>query len=572
MAGMFDDLIPQQSAPRGTGKPQIAFDDLIPKQTDDSNTADLGSTITDPFAQARSAKNQRQADNARAQFDALPTWAKPVVAADDLVTQFASGVGMGLPEKGVANLKAWWNGTDYNTERAKIDQMLADSRARAGLAGTVANIGGAVAGPAALAKAGVTATRLPVVGKTLGLAGDAAAIGAATAYGNDQNVGTGALVGAGLGAAGQAVAAGGAKLLSPLLTSPERAKAATVLAAEGIPMTAGQKTGSRPLMYAESELGGGAAGKVLEDQAEKFTSAALRRVGENATKATPEVMDRAFKRIGKNFDDLAARNAMIPDQKIAADLTQIAVDYASLVAPNARLGKIEKTATEVLNLLQAGRMDGKVYKTLRSDLDRFARQASQPEAKIAARDLIQALDAGMERSILRLNPKDAGAWSKARREYRNILVIEDAVSRAGEQASAGIVTPANLRSATARKQGKRNYVRGSGDFAKLARAGAEVLPSLPQSGTAPRLAARGIPNLLGAGIGAGMGASSGDFQDILTNAAIGAAVPYAAGRVLMSRPAQAYLGNQAASAMTPEARAAFARLIAAGGMPALLGQ
>lgn len=509
-------------------------------------------------------------ERVRAEFDKRPAWQKPLIAADDLVTQFASGAGMGLPEKGVAHLKSWWNGTDYETERGKIDTMLADSRARSGIPGMIANVGGAVALPAGLAKAGVTATALPKAGKALGLTIDGAAIGGLTAFGNDQDVTTGALLGGGLGGASQALVSGATKAISPFITSAERAKAAKVLASEGIPVTAGQKTGSKGLMYAESELGGGAAGKVMDAQESAFTSAVLKRVGEKADKATPEVMDRAFRRIGKGFDDLSARNTLVPDQRIAADLSQIAVDYASLVAPNARLGKIEKTVNEVLGLLQGGRMDGKVYKTLRSDLDRFSRGTTQPEAKMAARDLIHALDAGMERSILRFNPADAGAWSKVRREYRNILVVEDAVSRAGDKAAAGVVTPSNLRSATARKQGKRNYVRGSGDFAGLARAGAEVMPSLPQSGTAPRLAARGVPALLGAGIGAGFGASSGNFQDVVTNAAIGAAVPYAAGRALMSGPAQAYLGNQAGKAITPELQQAIARILATSGLSGYL--
>lgn len=510
-------------------------------------------------------------DRVTREYNALPGYVKPLVAADDLVMQFASGVGMGLPEKGVANVKAWWNETDYETERAKIDQMLADGRKRSGIPGMVANIGGAVAGPAALAKAGVTATNIPKAGKLLGLTADGAAIGAATAYGNDQDVGMGALIGGGLGAAGQAAVAGGAKLLSPIMAPAARGKAADVLRREGVPLTAGQKTGSRGLMYAESELGGGAAGKVMEEQADAFTAAALRRVGEKANRATPEVMDRAFRRIGKQFDDLSARNALVPDQQVAADLTQVAVDYASLVAPNARLGKIEKTVNDVIGLLQSGRMDGKVYKTLRSDLDRFARTATQPEAKIAARELIQALDSGMERSIARFNPNDAGAWRQVRKEYRNILVVEDAVSRAGEKAQGGIITPANLRSATARKQGKRNYVRGSGDFAKLARAGAEVMPSLPESGTSSRLAARSVPALLGAGVGAGTGIQSGDLGTTLQNAAIGAAIPYTVGRGLMSAPVQKWLGNQAASKISPEVRAMLARMLAAGGTPMLLG-
>lgn len=556
----------------------ISFPDgLSPQEVDaivsEASAAQPGGKAPDIGASIPDVKIPSQADLARADYNNLPGWQKPLVAADDLITQAGAGIGMGLPEKAAANVRAWWNGTDYETERAKIDKMLANSRARSGIPGMIANIGGAVAGPAGLAKAGLTATRLPgIVGKALGLTADGAAIGAATAFGNDQDVTTGAVTGGLLGAGGQALAAGGAKLVSPFIAPAERAKSVGVLASEGVPLTAGQKTGSKGLMYAESELGGGAAGKVMDNQADAFTAAALKRVGETTAKrATPEVMDRVFRRVGKQFDDLSARNALVPDQRIAADLTQVAVDYASLVAPNARLGKIEKTVNEVIGLLRGGRMDGAVYKTLRSDLDRFARGTTQPEAKMAARDLIQALDSGMERSIMRFNPNDAGAWSKVRKEYRNLLVVEEAVSRAGPEAQAGIITPANLRSATARKHGKRNYVRGSGDFARLARAGAEVMPSLPQSGTAPRLAARAVPSLLGAAVGAGTGLGQGDLQTTIMNTAIGAAVPFGLGRALMSGPVQKWMGNQAAASLTPEVKAALARLIAAGGMPLALG-
>lgn len=525
-----------------------------------------GGANSDPFASARAAKKERDDTRSKAQYDALPWWGKGIVNTDDLVTQFASGVGMGLPEKAAAAGRAWWNGTDYATERAAIDKQMADSRERAGLPGVAANIAGSVAGPAALAKAGITATNIPRIGNLLGLTADGAAIGAATAYGNDQDVGTGALLGGALGGAGQLVVGAGAKALSPFMPNAERAAAAKLLGREGVPVTAGQKSGSRALRYAESEIGGSAAENLMEKQGEKFTSAVLRRVGENADRATPEVMDRAFGRIGRTFDNLAARNAMVPDQQVAADLAQVAVDYASLVAPSQRIAIIEKTANDVLGLLQTGRMDGKVYKTLRSNLDRFARGTSQPEAKMAARNLIQALDGGMERSIARTNPADAGAWSNVRNEYRNILAVEDAMAGAGENSAAGIVSPAKLRSATVRKQGKRNYVRGKGDFADLARAGETVLAPLPNSGTASRLASRG----LFAAIGGGAGYGSDGWEGLAKGALLGGAAPWMAGRALMSRPVQFYLGNRAASALTPEMQAVLARLMATGSI-GLLG-
>lgn len=514
-------------------------------------------------------KVPQREDRVRAQYEALPGWQKPLVAADDILTLTGQGIGMGLPEKGIANLKAWWNGTDYATERGKIDQSINDSRSRAGLAGGVANVAGAVAGPAALAKAGLTATRLPgATGKLLGLTADGAAIGAVTAYGNDMDVGTGALVGGGLGAAGQAVVGVGAKALSPFLPNAERAAAAKVLKSAGVPLTAGQKSGSQALRYTESELGGASAERLMETQGEKFTSAVLKKVGENADRASPEVMNRAFDRIGNGFETLAARNAMTPDPQVAADLSQIAIDYASLVAPSARIGKIEKTANDVIGLLQTGRMDGKVYKTLRSELDRFSRGATQPEAKTAARDLIHALDNGMERSIARNNPGDLGAWKGVRREYRNILAVEEAMAGAGENSAAGLISPAKLRSATVRKHGKRNYVRGKGDYAELARAGETVMAPLPNSGTAARLASRGLFSA----IGGGTGFNADGWEGAAKGALLGAAAPWAAGKVLMSPPMQRYLANSTANALSPEVRQAIARMLATGGITSgLLG-
>lgn len=507
-------------------------------------------------------------DPAQAEFDALPTWQKPLKAADDLVRLAANGMTFGFADK----IAGYLGGEGTEAERAKTE----DARTRAGGAGLVAELGGGLATPAGLAKAGVTAVRLPgAIGRIGGLAADGAAIGALDALGNDQDVMTGAALGAGLGAAGQAVAGLGTKLISPFRAPADRMAAADVLAREGVPVTAGQKTGSKMLRMAESEIGGTVAEDVFDAQREAFTKAALKRVGVNSERATPEVVDKAFSRIGKEFDDLSTRNALIPDQKVAADLTNVAVDYAGTVAPAMRAPIIEKTVDDVVKLLQTGKMDGTVYKTLRSNLDRFARSATQPEAKMAARDLIQALDTGMERSILRNNPADAGRWSKVRRQYRNMLVLEQSLAGAGEGSAMGLISPAKLRQATVSKQGKRNWVRGNGDFADLARAGEVLLKDMPDSGTASRQAARAIPNLLLGGAGAGAGYAYGGPEQALYGAATGIVAPhlalYGLSRAMMSKPVQKYLANQAAAGITPAAKQAVGRGVAAVGVPGLLG-
>lgn len=509
-----------------------------------------------------------QAAQVQSEYDAMPTWQKPFKAADDLVRLAANGMTFGFADK----IAGYMGGDGTEAERALTE----DARTRAGLAGTVAELGGAVATPAGLAKAGLTATRLPgMIGRYGGLAADGAAVGVADALGNDRDVTTGALTGGALGAAGQAVVGLGSKLISPLRTPPDRAAAAQVLASEGIPVTAGQKTGSKMVRMSESEIGGTVAEDIFDAQREAFTQAALKRVGETSTRATPDVMDNAFSRIGNEFDTLSTRNAMIPDQKVAADLTNIAVDYASTVAPGMRAPIIEKTVDDVVKLLQTGRMDGTVYKTLRSNLDRFARGTMQPEAKMAARDLIQALDTGMERSILRNNPADAGRWSQVRRQYRNMLVLEQSLAGAGENSAMGLISPAKLRQATVNKQGKRAYVRGDGDFADLARAGEALLKDMPDSGTASRNAARAIPNLMAGAIGGGTGYAYGGPDAAIGGALTGIVAPhlalYGLSRGLMSQPFQQYLMNNVANRISPAARQTIARSLAAGGVQGLLG-
>src|SRR5690606_21491154 len=138
---------------------------------------------------------------------------------------------------------------------------------------------------------------------------------------------------------------------------------------------------------------------------------------------------------------------------------------------------------------------------------------------------------------------------QAREQYRNLLAIEQAATRAGEAAAEGIISPANIRNAAV-NQGRRAYARGKGDFSDLARSGSMLLSPLPDSGTAGRLRAQNLaalgPMLGGAIVGGGAGAyQSGDMTGALAGAAVGAMAPRVAGRALMSQPVQRYLSNQA---------------------------
>jgi hypothetical protein len=115
--------------------------------------------------------------------------------------------------------------------------------------------------------------------------------------------------------------------------------------------------------------------------------------------------------------------------------------------------------------------------------------------------------------------------------------IDPAVAGAAENLS-----PARVAQ-TARAGRSAQYAQQQGDLDELSRAASIVMKDLPQSGTAPRSAMQSlfnIPAALSAGAGGVLGSTLGPAGTIA-----GAAAPFAAARAVVSRPGQAYLGNQA---------------------------
>ena len=161
-------------------------------------------------------------------------------------------------------------------------------------------------------------------------------------------------IGGATGAAMGGLLAGGAKMvnkaLKPLPVSQEQQRLTSILSREGVDLTAGQKTGSENLRYLESELGGSKAANMMEKQAEQFTAAALKKAGISSNRATPDVIDKAFTDVGKQFDDLATRNTLVPDVQLSDDLTKIVGEYNDLVGTEAK-PVVMKAAANVFDIL-----------------------------------------------------------------------------------------------------------------------------------------------------------------------------------------------------------------------------
>lgn len=393
------------------------------------------------------------------------------------------------------------------------------------------------------------------------------AYGAGSANGDLADRAKGGLVGAGVGglaglstpylAAG--LGQGVRKLISPFASSPEREAAVNILAQEGVPVTAGQRTGSNALRYAESELGGNKAANMMENQAEAFTNAAMQKAG-GSGRATPDNLAALKGNLGQQFDDLASRNTMVADRQLAQDMGKTLNRYGKLLETQQK-PIINNLVDDIVQRVRAnnGTLSGPEYQTIRSDLSQAAQSTTNQTLKSAFKGLRDSLDDAMERSI---NPSDLGAWKVLRKQYGNYKVVERASTGGGEAAGTGLISPAQLR--VAASTGNRGgFATGASDFTDLAKAGQAVLSPLPNSGTASRSAVRNLGVPMGS-------AGLGSLVAGIPGAIAGAAAPYAAGRALMSGPVQRYLGNQvAAGAANPVTEALLAALMRQSSTPAI---
>lgn len=173
---------------------------------------------------------------AKAAYDRLPEWQKPMVAAKDILDLTANGATFGFGDKAVAAVRAPFTDKSYEEELADQRRQTQGARRRSGGAGLVAEVAGGVRVPMSLANRGATlAGRFGTAGmeglKGLGartglMAAEGAGYGALTAAGNDQDIGTGAAMGAAGGAlgnlAGEAISAGVYKAAGAFNKKPPR--------------------------------------------------------------------------------------------------------------------------------------------------------------------------------------------------------------------------------------------------------------------------------------------------------------------------------------------------------------
>lgn len=339
----------------------------------------------------------------------------------------------------------------------------------------------------------------------------------------------------------------GRRAITPNPTDPARLAFVDKMDDAGVSLTAGQKTGNEGLLYKEAAT---RVGKTLnEKQAQQFTAAVMKETGSTAKLATPEAMRETSKRLGAEFDALAAKNSITADSGLAVGVTKALDDYKNLTSKGNMAPLLKNAVSDVIRAFRSGvPLSGAKYQQLRADLGK-AISGSDGALRTGAYEMRNALDDALERTLRAAgNTDDLARYAKVRSQYQNFLAVERAAAGAGEAAQYGVITPARLRSAVAQVAGKRAYTQGAKDIGELARAGVATMKELPQSGTAPRLGA-----MMGGGATTGTlgamaaAAAGGGIPGIAMGAGVGgllAAAPAVRNAALMARPVQSYLANQ----------------------------
>jgi hypothetical protein len=411
-----------------------------------------------------------------------------------------------------------------------LGTMLIPGAALGRVGGAAGRIGQAVSAPRTLAGAAA-------VGGTMG-----AVQPVGTQDERSLNVGIGAIG----GMAGQAAARGLSRLAQPTTSqaTPQVAKAVSRLEKAGVPVDIAEQAGSENLrmvrrFLTDNPISAGAMKKGQEATQTAFNRAALKLIGEQGDAAVPEVLSRADDRIGSVMDDIAKRNKVKVDNQMVSELAAIE-ESASMSLEPAQLAPLRNQINNILSKLDdQDRISGEAYQRIRT---LAADMGKNPALAGVSKQLRETVDSALERTA---GKADADALKLARKQYRNLMKIKDAVGLT----ETGDISIPRLASATStkRERGAALMNRGDADMARLARSAMTVRDAFPQSGTAPRAALQTYgqalaPGLAGAAYGVTQGETPSDAATMaIAGGLLGLGAPAAAARAYQNPALRDYI-------------------------------
>jgi len=434
--------------------------------------------------------------------------------------QAAAGYGKAAPDIALGLGQITGLASDEDVEERK--------RLDAPLMNTGGGITGNIAGNAMLF---APTAAIPGAGTLPGAAVIGAASGAVQPVGKDESRSANAMVGGLMGAGGQLagrVVGRGLKPISSRL-GPEEAQLAQAAGREGIPLTAGQQTGSRPLQIAESvmenlPMTSGSQIAAREAQQRAFTAAALRRAGIKGDSAGGRVLSEQKQFLGSALGDIAENSKLSFDDMLTTKLNRIAQDARQHLPP-AAAAKIDDSINAVFSQVGEGNaMTGTNYQGWREPLRQLAKGGDAEGHSYG--QIRRALDEAFGAQVA--DP----AWPDLSRQYANLKTITQAMGGPGNLPATGQIPPSQLGAALSNSIGREGKALGRGDLNELSRIGQTfVKDQIPNSGTAQRQMIQSLLTTGGGGVGGaslGFGGALATGNDPWEAAAYGGALGGAA--------------------------------------------
>lgn len=292
-------------------------------------------------------------------------------------------------------------------------------------------------------------------------------------------VSMGGILGGAIPAVGSAVRAGGS-FLTPAIkdTAEETVKLAQKY---NIPLGIDDLTGSKfyqNLIQKGGQLPFAGGTSAAENQLKAFTKAVARTVGlDDVDGLTPEAMDKAFDKIGGEFDKIAKGKIFAVSDDILDRMSTLVddIDDAS-ISPEVKTKIMKKLDTVFKSLSPDDTISGENLNKIRADLNKSARGATDSGLKSAYKDVENFVIDIMAEG----NSEARKALTDAKYKYKNLIAIEPLAQKVQEE---GIISPALLTNRVRQVYG-RDFTRGrAGELGDLAKLGQVIKQKVPDSGT-----------------------------------------------------------------------------------------
>ncbi len=285
--------------------------------------------------------------------------------------------------------------------------------------------------------------------------------------------------------------------------------------------------------------------RITDHNQKILNQAALRAIGQDGKQITPNHIGKAYRDLGRKFDDFRNVQEPIPVSMADARRMQRAADeYAEEwgVEVPARVGN---TLRRFYEAARGGGISGREYVTQRSKLSKraYKQMTSEGGDRELGLYLHEAVDT-LDDAALRVAPKGRyDEYARVRDQYRNLKEVTRFVDKKGNLRGPAMAT--RLAQKDARYQrGDSPQFQETSDLHDLVRFAGQHQPIVGDSGTATRASLPLIGTTMAGGGGAGYMLTQSPTAAVTGALAVPAAVKGAQGAYLspMAQPFMTFPG------------------------------